>query len=367
MTKKKTEDKNVAQNSKVGKKILITTLAASVGVNVTNYEAMAHGNRSSHGTTLAANWAPERYVLMREQLTNPSSPQAQQLQSLYDDFDRLSEQGISTTDVQRQIASIESGLKLSPVSKQVVGFISAGEDEAARATIEGVGALEAQLDAISWMLSDVAYQNSESPILSDASTLPSVEFLSFLAIEKAGDALQIAETNPADPNVEILQTKAASVLHNAANYCLPDVGSPTENSMELGSKAAEQGLRIRESLDRDEDIARSLIVAARYDALNNEEPRSSSRFERAKRLARAADNDGIHLFARVMELNSSPELSAKTNERGRETLLSEVRALRTLSEMEFAAKDSAESTRKDTRKNRLSNEDVYYLEAILGG
>ena len=264
------------------------------------------------------------------------------------------------TNITQQIQSLEGRLKLTPVSRQVVRFIEDGDLDAAEASLSGVGSLEDQLDAYVWTLSDVALKDSQNQILTTSNNLPLVKPLSELALKKADEALNLAATNPDSPGQEVLLAKSAALLHNVANYCLPDIGETTPECLKLGSVAADKALKVRQELGRELDRSRAMIISGRYAAETGDERQAKRFFKDAKKLAKKSNSEGTIIFAEIIEARTIQKESIRQ------------KSLVNLNQkiVAFEAKvKSVESNNKqkslDKPSTDLSYEDFDYLKALL--
>jgi hypothetical protein len=254
------------------KRLVFGALIANgaVGAGLLAVSAQAHGNASSHAAA-QLDWTFDNFTLRRETLLNPSSPSTELLSTL--DRERRENQnalgeinkslnGASTltlaqrtqlrTEAQRLSESslklraesmkINDRLALTPLSRQVITLLQAGDAKAAASAIEASGNPETVLRNYSLVQLDLrnlgAVDGKDTPVF----------FSEVLAVTQAGVAYQ-EKAAPGDT------ASAAGLLHNLASAASPDRGVMTAEQTRIGREAAEKALQIRKSLGQAESIA----------------------------------------------------------------------------------------------------------------
>lgn len=379
-TPQQSEDKAPSRESQ--RRITVSLLATSVALTLSNWDAMAHGNRSSHKSAAGFSWAPDRYILMRQELEDPQNPDTRSLRDLYNRLDNLSVPGATPTDpaepqqIRDKIKSLEDKLRLTPLSGQVFILSKQGDTAGVAALLEGSGNTEAVLDAYNWTLLDIARRNDQGLLTTDTD-LDAVVTVSHSARTYV-ERLQTSLTkNKEYPDRMVVQSKVAALLHNIGSLTIPDIGQPTQASLTVGRDAAKAELKLREELGDPLDTLRAQLVVGQQLTKSGDLEQASSVLTRAKLDADKLGHKSLQAFSRayladLADARKNPDAASRLRFESRSLLDVQTQAaapgrprsggMRPFS-VERLAKELPDQQELRQREQRLNDAD--YLRAYL--
>lgn len=281
-------------NSKknAARKIIIGTLAASATVPLSDWEVLAHGNRSSHKAAAFRTWAPDAYMLMRQELTAPNADATQRLRKMYDaleDLERTPPSNEAEREQQRiqmreDIRALENSQRAAPLSRQVLDFAQTKDKNAVSATLAESGPPDTVIDNYTWVLLDLGHA-ADRGVLSSNSNSQEFEVVSEAALEFATKRLSELQGQEGDPFLVTEKIKLANLLHNITSFNLPDIGRPTGNGLAIGRRAILLQLALREELNQSVERVRALNLAGRLFVLSGEIATAELYLDQAEALA----------------------------------------------------------------------------------
>ncbi|KAE9624742.1 hypothetical protein [Parasedimentitalea maritima] len=296
-SKKETHDTPQAKevssdNRKVVKKMVIGALAATAGVPLTSWEAMAHGNRSSHSAAVYRSWSPDAYTLMRQELTMPDAEVTKRLRGMYDELEALERnlgvdalrEDTSAIQMREDIRTLENSVRISPMTRQVIEFAEQKDVDAISATLASIGTPEDVLDNSVWVLLDIGHQNDDGVLSTDRSSAEYsaiAEAVLDFAINRLNDLKQ--ETG--NPFRNVHKVKVANVLHNITSFSLPDIGEPSKDALAVARRAMLLQLALRKELGQEVEIVRALNLAGRLFTATNEPTTAKRYLDEAENMA----------------------------------------------------------------------------------
>lgn len=274
------------------KKLVIGTLAATASVPLTSWDAMAHGNRSSHAAAMYRSWSPDAYTLMRQELTMPNADVTQRLRSMYDELEaferKLDPEAVRedprAIQMREAIRTLENSVRVSPLTRQIIGFAEERDLDAITASLTAVGTAEDVLDNSVWVLLDIGHQNDRGVLSTDES---SAEYgvVAKAVLQFAIDRLDELERETGNPFVNVQKVKVANVLHNITSFSLPDIGEPSEEALAVARRAMLLQLALRKELGQDVEFVRALNLAGRLFAATDEASSANRYLDEAESLA----------------------------------------------------------------------------------
>jgi len=259
------------ERMKKTRRLVIQTLAAAGAIDLTGWQAQAHGNRSSHSACLVAAFAPEDYVVMRQVTLAPSAEESKQLKAYQDQLDAIAKQtaDVSKSSQYQQLLlakqTLEQKLQLRPVAKQALDLIKAGKPDAATQLIEGSGDNERVLANYLWTLLDFAHMGQPNSLKQTAANAEQFLPLAQSATRYAQNVLDKLEGTAGAPVAVALKVRAAEVLYNVAGLSVPDSGKVPEALRKLAKAASERELAVRTELQQKLELGRSYwMVGEQY-------------------------------------------------------------------------------------------------------
>lgn len=281
-------------NSKksTARKIVIGTLAASATMPLSDWEVLAHGNRSSHKAAAFRTWAPDAYMLMRQELTAPNAEATKRLRGMYDALESLerppgndgADRDQQRIQMREDIKTLENSLRAAPLSRQVLNFAQLGDKNAVIATFNESGSPEAVIDNYTWVLLDLGHA-ADQGVLSAKPNSQEFEVVSQAALEFAILRLSELQVKEGDPFLTTEKIQLANLLHNIASFQLPDIGRPTENGLAIGRRAILLQLSLREELSQHVERVRALNLAGRLFAASGEVSTAELYLDQAETIA----------------------------------------------------------------------------------
>lgn len=255
------------------RKLLIGTLAATASTPLGSWDAAAHGNRSSHSAAAFRAWSADDYPAMRQELTVLNDVTTRRLRGMYDAFEALStELGLENLrdnpgllQMQEDIRQLENSVRVAPLSQQILSFAREGDVDAVTTALTAIGTPEDILDNSVWVLLDIAHLGDQG-LLSTAEHSREFGVVAEVVLGFTIRRLEELRAQPGNPYLIAELVKAASVLHNIASFSLPDIGSPAEQTLEVGRRAMDEQLALRRDLGQPLDLVRALNLAGRLSA-----------------------------------------------------------------------------------------------------
>lgn len=313
------DQSSVSSGAGSQRKVLVSALATSAVITLLNWDALAHGNRSSHKSATGFAWAPDRYILMRQELEDPQSPDTRDLKELYRRIDELGQptDPVGLDQQQRlreEIKSIEDRLRLAPLSRRAHELSVAGDVSGVAALIEGSGNAEAVLDAYNWAVLDIA-RRSDQGLLTTDTDLPALTTASRAAFQFAQRQYEELARYKENPDRLTLQVKIATLLHNVAAFTIPDIGATTTASLQLGRDAATLELRIRSALRQPLELIRAQLVVGQHLIRAGDAVGANSVLAEARAQADRLGHLTLGAYARVYQADAvqaqSPQFAAR--------------------------------------------------------
>lgn len=275
---RRNEAKNIGKESNSREKrqrhlrnLIIGALSAGGVFQLNSWQAQACGNRSSHSVSSVQHpvLGPDDYVLMRQSLTAPNSPDTAKLATLNAQVQMKSVQGfdvLRSGEFASLVASqkqLQRELQLEPLSEQVLAFLKKGDIPGAVATIEGSGEPDHVLENYTWVLLDLANLDY------NGKTQMSTHHEQFATISKAASSyaervLKAMPSTNLSPVDIALKVRAAEVFHNIASFMIPDQGNISSQDKQLGLNAALEALQIREELHQPNETMIANWMVGKY-------------------------------------------------------------------------------------------------------
>ncbi len=361
------------------KRIKVTMLATSVVLSLSNWDAMAHGNRSSHKSAAGFAWAPDRYVLMRQELEDPLNPDTKALRELYGRLDAAQLPGAvvdgnSLAQLRTNIKTLEDKLRLSPMSRQVFELSSRGDVPGVASILEGGGNTEAILDSYNWALLDIARRSDQGLLTTDAD-LPAVVTVARSARDYAARLQAEINRSGEYPDRKLMLGKLATLLHNVATMTIPDIGNASPESLAVGKDAAESALKIRQTLNEPLDIVRAKLVLGQHLSRKGETAAASRILNEARTEADRVGHKSLQAFSRayladVAEVRKNSALARRLRDESLRLVQGEALPAGSAMQKRTFAYERQQIAAADVRarndRERTLN-DVDWLKAYLAG
>lgn len=244
------------------RRIVVQTLAAAGLLDLTAWQAQAHGNRSSSGCNDAM--VADDYVFTRQQTMAPSSADTQLLAQYQNKLASLAGQSSDAPNtpeyqaVQMQMQTLEHRLELTPMSRTAVNLIKADNSAGATAVIEGQGDPILVLNNYLWSMFDIAHLDEPSGLLETGAHMDLFEALAKSALDYIDNRLPPRLDASDDANWKMaVKVREAEVLYNIAANSMPFTGSTPPEMSKLAMRAATKELAIRTELNQSLELGRS--------------------------------------------------------------------------------------------------------------
>jgi hypothetical protein len=244
------------------RRLVIQTLAVAGALDLTAWQAQAHGNRSTSPCT--GGMIADDYVFTRQQTLSPTSAETQLLSQYQNKLASLASANSDAPNtpeyqaIAMQMQTMEHRLELTPMSRSAIYLIKANNSAAATAVIEGQGDPIVVLNNYLWSMLDIAHMDEPNGLLETGAHTGVFESLAQSAMDYIDNRLpeRLSASNDSDWKMAV-KVREAEVLYNIAANSMPYSGQVSPGLSKLALQAAKKELAIRKELNQSLEMGRS--------------------------------------------------------------------------------------------------------------